>query len=274
MNTTTRPATSILSVEGADLYYELRGQGPLIALHAAPMDAASFTPLAELLAADHTVLTSDPRGISRSTVRDGNRDVTPEMRADDLAALLRHIDVGRATVFGSSGGAVSGLALIQAHPELADTVIAHEPPLAGLLDDSAELRRQTDDMIETYLAGDRRRAWEKFMATANIRLPDETFEAMFGGPIEGQAAADERFSFARMERATTFWMPDLAALRATETRLIIAIGEESTDELCDRTSRALAADLGIQPTTFPGGHVGFAEGPEAFAARLRQVLVA
>jgi hypothetical protein len=36
-------------------------------------------------------------------------------------------------------------------------------------------------MIDIYLAGDRRGVWVKFMDTANINLPDELFEAMFGG---------------------------------------------------------------------------------------------
>ena len=274
MDTSTHAATATLQVEGAELYYELRGTGPLIALHAAPMDAASFTPLAELLAVDHTVLTSDPRGINRSRVDNRDQDVTPEMRAKDLAALLDHVDAGPATLFGSSGGAVSALALTQMHPELVTTVIAHEPPLAELLSDRQQVRSQTDDMIETYLAGDRKGAWKQFMETANIHLPDEHFESMFGGRIEGQAAADEHFYFAHMERPTTFWKPDLPALRHTRVNLLVGIGEDSADELCDRTSHALATEIGIAPTLFPGGHTGFAEDPVAFSARIRDVVEA
>ena len=271
---TARPTAATLQVPGAELYYELRGHGPLIALHAAPMDAASFHRLAELLAGDRTVLTCDPRGINHSRVDHPDQDVTPEMRADDLARLLRHVDAGPATLLGSSGGAVSALALTQVNPELVDTVIAHEPPLAEVLSDCEELRAQTDDMIQTYLAGDRRGAWSRFMHTANIHLPAELFEAMFGGQLQAQAADDERFSFAHMERTTTFWKPDLPALRNTEVTLIVGLGEHSAGELCDRTSRALAAEIGIEPTVFPGGHLGFVEDPEAFAARLRDVLEA
>lgn len=271
MNTVT-PTTSTLPVENASLYYEVRGSGPLLVLHAAPMDAASFAPVADLLAVDHTVVTSDPRGINRSWVDHPDQDVTPEMRAGDLAALLRHLDAGPATVFGSSGGAVSALALVQAYPDRVRAIVAHEPPLAQLVDDTEKLRRETEDMISTYLAGDRRGTWTAFMESANIHLPPALFEELFGGEIHGQAAADELFSFAHMERATTFWTPDLAALRACGAPVVIAIGERSVDELCDRTSRALAAELGVHPQMFPGGHVGFAEDPEAFTARLREVL--
>lgn len=265
------PTTGMLDVPGARLYYEVRGDGPLLALHAAPMDAAAFEPLADLLAVDHTVLTMDPRGINRSSVDDRDRDVAPDERAGDLASLLAHVDGGPAAVFGSSGGAVSALALAQDHPDLAHTVIAHEPPLAELVEDRESLRADTDDMIATYLAGDRRGAWKKFMESADIDLPVDMFEAMFGGPIAGRAAADERFSFAHMERPTTFWKPDLETLRGADG-LIVAIGQDSAGELCDRTSRALGAELDAEPVMFPGGHIGFAEDPAAFATRLRDVL--
>lgn len=268
----TTPSAGVLAVSGADLYYEVRGDGPLVVLHAAPMDAASFTPLAELLATDHTVLTTDPRGINRSRVEDPDRDVTPDDRANDLASLVGHVDLGPAALFGSSGGAVSALALVQAHPGLAHTVISHEPPVAMLLEDRDTVRLETDDIVETYLAGDRRGAWLKFMESADIQLPDGLFEAMFGGPIEGQAAADELFSFVHMERATTFWEPDVTALREADVRLVIGIGDQSLGEMCDRTSRALAALVGVTPTMFPGGHVGYVEEPERFAERLRDVL--
>ena len=59
---------STLEVPGATLHYEVRGRGPLLALHAAPMDADAFAPVAELLADEYTVVTGDPRGIHRSMV--------------------------------------------------------------------------------------------------------------------------------------------------------------------------------------------------------------
>jgi len=272
-DTSTVPATArTLEVPGARLHYEIRGQGPLVVLVGAPMDAQSFAPLAELLAADHTVLTTDPRGINRSPVDDPDQDSTPQMRADDLSRLLTHLDAGPAAVLGSSGGAVSALALAQAHHEQVHTVIAHEPPLDELLDDREQLYVQTEDMIATYLAGDTRGAWAKFLTTANIHLPEPVFEAMFGGERDPQTAADEHFQFAHMLRATVRWQPDLAALRSTNARIVVGIGEDSAGQLCDRTSKALAAGLGIEPTMFPGGHIGFVEDPARFATRLRAVV--
>jgi pimeloyl-ACP methyl ester carboxylesterase len=264
--------TSTLEVPGARLYYEVRGAGPLLVLVGAPMDARSFAPLADLLAADHTVLTTDPRGIRRSPVDDPDRDSTPELRADDLARLITALDAGPTTVLGSSGGAVTALALVQARPELVGTVIAHEPPLIDLLDDREQLRAETEKQASTYLDGDVLGAWRLVLEQASIVLPDEVVEQMFGGERDPHDVADEHFWFAHEMRPSTYWRPDLATLGTTPARLLVGVGEESAGQLCDRTATALAAALGTEPVRFPGDHTGFADDPAAFASRLREVL--
>ncbi|MGV9308952.1 alpha/beta fold hydrolase [Nonomuraea sp. NPDC003727] len=264
--------TGTLAVPGARLHYEVRGQGPVVVLVGAPMDARSFEPLADLLSADHTVLTTDPRGINRSPVDDPGQDSTPEMRADDLSRLLTHLGAGPAAVLGSSGGAVSALALAQAHPDQVHTVIAHEPPLIELLEDREELRKGTEEIIATHLAGDARGAFRKFLEQANIFLPEEVFEHMVGGDRDPQDVADADFQHTHMLRPTVRWVPDVHALRSGKPRIVVGIGTDSAGQLCDRSSRALADTLGVEPTMFPGDHVGFAGDPERFAARLRAVL--
>lgn len=267
-STSTVVRTDTLAVPGAHLYYEVRGAGPLVVLAGAPMDAAAFGPLAELLAEQHTVLTTDPRGHRGSPLEDPEQDSTPELRADDLARLISAVDAGPAVVFGSSGGAVSALALAQARPDLISRVIAHEPPLANLLADSAAAHAATEDQIATYARGDVLGAWRKFMAAANIEMPEPVLEQVFGGDRDPAQVASERYWFAHELRGTTRWQPDTAALRALGDRIVIGIGEDSTGEVCDHTSRALAAELGLAPTMFPGGHIGFADDPATFAPRL------
>jgi pimeloyl-ACP methyl ester carboxylesterase len=261
-----------LTVPGAHLYYEVRGSGPLVVLAGAPMHADAFAPLADLLAADHTVVTTDPRGINRSRLDDPEQDSTPELRADDLARLIAHVDAGPAAVLGSSGGAVTALALVQAHPELVRTAVAHEPPFFALLDDREELTAQNEDLIATHLSGDVIGAWKKFMDMTRIALPDGMVEQIFGGERAPQDVADERRWYAHELRGTAYWQPDLAALRAAASRIVIGIGEDSTGQHCDRTSRALADALGIEPMMFPGDHTGFVTEPERFAPRLRSAL--
>ncbi|MER7129467.1 alpha/beta fold hydrolase [Streptosporangium saharense] len=266
--------TGTLRVADATLHYEIRGEGPLVALVGAPMDAASFAPLADLLATDHTVLTTDPRGLNRSVQDDPERDSTPQLRADDLALLIEHLDRGPATVFGSSGGAVTALALAVAHPGRAHTVIAHEPPLNHVLDDPAARDAAVEDIIATYASGDVGGAWVKFLVNANIPLsPDEEHEE-HEEPTgqDPQRVADERFWFLHEMRETTRWRPDVAALRDGPVRVVVGVGQDSAGQFCDLTSAALATALGTEPTVFPGGHIAFADDPEGFAPRLREVL--
>jgi len=260
-----------LKVSDAELYYEVRGSGPLLVLVGAPMDADAFAPLADLLAADHTVLTTDPRGVKRSTLEAGGTS-RPDQRADDLARLIRHVDAGPAVVLGSSGGAVSALALAQDHPELVRTVIAHEPPLDRLLPDADELLAKSEKLMADYLAGDVTGAWKQFFAVANIQLSDEVVEMMFGADRDPEQLATERFWFGHEMRESISWLPDFDRLRAAD--VVVGIGEESTGQLCDRTSTALADGLGVEPTRFPGDHTGFVERPEAFAKTLHDLLEA
>jgi pimeloyl-ACP methyl ester carboxylesterase len=236
------------------------------------MDARSYEALADLLADSYTVLTTDPRGINRSPVDDPNTDSTPQRRADDMFRLFKHLDAGPAVILGSSGGAVTGLALLEEHPEQVSTVIAHEPPLIELLDDRDKLRTGTEEMIAIYSTGDVIGAWAKFMAQANFDLPEGALEHMFGGDRDPKYVADELRWFTHELRETVCWQPNLTTLQGFGTRIMVGIGEESSGQLAERTSLALAKALGLTPTIFPGGHTGFADNPVAFAPRLREIL--
>lgn len=268
----TDPRQSVVEVPGARLYYEIRGQGPLIVLLGAPMDAAAFAPLAEALATDHTVMTCDPRGIHRSTVNDPDADSTPEDRATDVAHLLEAVNAGAAAVFGSSGGAVSALVLVQQRPDLVTTLIAHEPPLDELLPNRDAQRAVTQDVCMTYLSGDILGGWRKFLSQAGIAMPVETLEQFFGPDRDPQTLADERYWFAHELRPSTWWHPNFEVLRNSTTQIIVGIGEDSAGQACDHTARALAAELRLDPTLFVGGHTGFIAEPHRFANTLRAVL--
>lgn len=266
------PVTDTLDVPGAHLYHEVRGNGPLIVLLGTPMNADAFAPLADLLAVDHTVLTTDPRGIGRSPVDDPDASPTIATRADDIARLVAHVGArGPVTLLGSSGGAVTALGLAELRPDVVDTVIAHEPPLTELLPDREELRASREETIRLWFAGDHVGSWRNFLVGAGIEMPEDIFQAIFAHP-NPQSVADTDYQNGHLMRPTTHWLPDLDALRGGAPRIVVGIGEASAGQVCDRTSRALAERLGVEPTTFPGGHVGFAEDPTAFLPHLRALL--
>jgi hypothetical protein len=75
--------------------------------------------------------------------------------------------------------------------------------------------------------------------------------------------------------------PDFDALGSASTRIVLAAGEESGDQLASRGAFAVAERIGTKPVMFPSHHAGFLGGeygqagaPDAFAAKLREVLAA
>ena len=68
------------------------------------------------------------------------------------------------------------------------------------------------------------------------------------------------------------YVPDFAALQASSVQVVGAAGDETKGEPPHRAAIAVAERLGTQPVMFPGDHGGFGIQPEAFAAKLRDVL--
>lgn len=268
-----------LDVPGARLHYEVRGAGPLLLVLGSPMVAAEFLALAHAMAGDHTVLTYDPRGYGQSPIEnpsDPAQDATPELRADDVAAILDALGAESADVFGSSGGAVTGLALATRYPGRVRTLVAHEPPLLELLPDAPRRRAATEEIIATFHRDGVEAAWTAFMVNAGFDLSDPHAGPPPGpeptaGELAKQLADSARF-FDHELRHTTRYVPDVAALGAGPARIVVGLGAESGHLLTDATTRALAALLDQEPVIFPGDHGGFMGVPGEFASTLRAVL--
>lgn len=259
-----------LDVTGARLHYEVRGHGPALCVIGSPMSAAEFAPLAHALADDHTVVTYDPRGFAGSPVDDPDGRSNPDLRADDVVAILDDLGFESADVFGSSGGAVTGLALVVRNPGRVGTLVAHEPPLLELLDDADAHRAATLDTVETFRTEGFHAAWRKFMVNAGFDLGDGPGPTA-DGPTEKDEAEAARF-FVHDLVPTSHYVPDFDALGASASRIVIGLGADSGHLVTTRTSEAVAARLGMGTTVFPGDHGGFMRAPGEFAARLREVL--
>jgi pimeloyl-ACP methyl ester carboxylesterase len=250
-----------------------------------PMTAGGFSALASHFP-DRTVVTYDPRGLGRSTRKDGRVENTPALQAQDVLAVIEALGAGPVEMFGSSGGAVTALELVTAHPDDVLTLVAHEPPLIPVLPDAAQALRARAGVRDTYEANGFGAGMAAFMAMASWQgeYTDEFLgqpapdPAMFGMPAGDDGTRDDPLLSDR-SWAITSYRPDADALRAAPTRVVIAVGEESAGTVTARTSAAAAELLGQQPTVFPshhggflGGESGYAGQPEAFARRLRDVL--
>jgi pimeloyl-ACP methyl ester carboxylesterase len=263
--------THSVTVPGARLHYVVRGAGPLLLVIGSPMGAAEFAPLADALASDHTVVTYDPRGYGGSAVDDPDAPSGVEQRADDVNAILDHLGAESADLFGSSGGAVTGLALAARHPGRVGTLVAHEPPLLELLPDAEQQRANTEAIIDTFHRDGFEAAWIHFMRNAGFDVaPDD---APTGPPESEEDEIRQTARFFDIDlRPTTQYLPDIEALKAGPSRVVIGIGEDSRHLLTYQTSMALCELLGTAPAMFPGDHGGFMGAPAEFADTLRKVL--
>jgi pimeloyl-ACP methyl ester carboxylesterase len=276
--TSAQPIVRNLAVPGATLHYEVRGTGPVLAVIGSPMTASEFAAVADALAVDHTVVTYDPRGLGASPIDDPAQDSTPELRADDVAAILDDLGGGPADVFGSSGGAVTGLALAAKYPGWVRTLVAHEPPLLELLPaaEAAKQRAATQEIIATFHSDGPGAAMAKFMATAGFDQSDDGAPVPQGPPPASDEMAKQLADLSRFFNhellCTTRYVPDPEALKSS--RIVVGIGAESEHLITYGTSLALCRLLGVEPVIFPGDHGGFMSAPAEFADTLRAVLSA
>ena len=286
----TEPRTQTLDVPGARLRYDIRDAGtesdaPVLMMIALPMDASGFATLAEHFR-DRTVVTYDPRGVGRSERTDGARESTPDQHADDLHRLLAALGAGPVEVFGSSGGAVNGLALVARHPEQVRTLVAHEPPAAQVLPDREQALAAAVHIHETYEREGFGPAMAKFLALTSMKGPipagfgeqAPSNPGDFGLPTEDDGSRDDPL-LGQSIVGTTHYEHDFDALRAASTRIVIGAGTESEGELAHRAALTVAERLGTEAVLFPSHHGGFLGGefgwkgePDAFAATLREVL--
>jgi pimeloyl-ACP methyl ester carboxylesterase len=285
-----------VDVPGATLSYVVRGDladatadRPPLLLCGSPMDATGFGSLADRVP-DRVLVLVDPRNTGHSLREDPTAAVTPEEHAEDLHALVEALGAGPVDVFASSGAAVNFLFLAAAHPDDVRILVAHEPPMAGLLPDAEAIAATCDDMVATYDASGFGPAMARFIGLVMHRGPVGEEQraapapdpAMFGLPTDDDGSREDPL-MANLRGGGVTRVPDLEAVRAASTRVVVAVGEDSggpaDGEIAGRAAHAVAAALGQQAVVFPGGHNGFLDGefgqtgkPDEFAQRLREVL--
>jgi pimeloyl-ACP methyl ester carboxylesterase len=288
MTTMTEPTTHTLEAPGATIAYDVRetdSPAPVLLLIASPMGAGGFVTLASHFP-DRTVVTYDPRGVERSVKVDPASQSTPEQHADDLHRIIDELDAGPVDLFASSGGAINAQALVAAHPEQVRTLIDHEPPLAAILPDREGAMAFVQAIADTYQRSGFGPAMAQFILAVSHKGPfTSEFAAqpppdpqMFGLPTEDDGTRTDPLLAQNMV-SSTHYVPDFDALRAASTRIVIAAGAESEGEMARRGAEAVAERLGTKLVIFPSGHGGFLGGeygqtgePDAFAAKLREVL--
>jgi pimeloyl-ACP methyl ester carboxylesterase len=104
-------------VNGLKMYYEIHGTGfPLVVLHGAFMTIGAMGDLVPALAEARQVVAVELQGHGRTA--DVDRSLSYEQMGDDVGALLRHLGIEQADVFGYSMGGGVALQVAIRHPEV------------------------------------------------------------------------------------------------------------------------------------------------------------
>ena len=110
-------------VNGLKMYYEIYGQGkPLILVHGGGSTIqTNFEKIIPLLAKNRQVIALELQAHGRTN--DRNADLTFEQDADDIAALLKNLNIDKADFFGFSNGGTTTLQIAIRHPKIVDKII-------------------------------------------------------------------------------------------------------------------------------------------------------
>lgn len=271
----TRESTSgVVQVNGADIYYEIRGAGPTLLLIApGGGDGGVFDRVADDLADEFTVVTYDRRGNSRSPRPRGWSRTTVEEQADDAAGLLQTMGLAPAAVFGTSLSAIIALDLAIRHPTRVRGAIIHESGLFSVLQNPREVMAAGQAMIQRGLetggpAGG-------LAAALRLSYGDRTYEAIdqkVRDRLQGNGEV-----FLNIERSLMSYRPSEAGLASVKIPVYVLIASEGPGSRAPapffgEVAKWLASRLNTRPGAVPGTHGDYLDHPERFAGALRSML--
>lgn len=110
-------------VNGLKMYYEIYGQGkPLVLIHGGGSTIQSnFGKVIPLFAKNRKVIAVELQAHGRTS--DRNADLSFEQDADDIATLLKNLNIDRADFFGFSNGGTTTLQIAIRHPEIVNKIV-------------------------------------------------------------------------------------------------------------------------------------------------------
>ena len=110
-------------VNGLKMYYEIYGQGkPLVLIHGGGSTIQSnFGKVIPLFAKNRKVIAVELQAHGRTS--DRNADLSFEQDADDIATLLKNLNIDKADFFGFSNGGTTTLQIAIRHPEIVNKIV-------------------------------------------------------------------------------------------------------------------------------------------------------
>jgi pimeloyl-ACP methyl ester carboxylesterase len=116
-------AGNYASVNGIKMYYEIHGEGkPLVLIHGGGSTIESnYAQVLPLFARHYKVIAVELQAHGHTSDRDVPE--TFEQDADDVAGLLKQLNISKANILGFSNGGTSTIQIAIRHPKLVDKIV-------------------------------------------------------------------------------------------------------------------------------------------------------
>ncbi len=255
--------------EGAKLYFEETGTGyPIIFVHEFGSDHREWETQVRFFSREYRCITYAARGYTPSDVPDDAALYGQEHAVDDVAAVLRHLGIGRAHVVGLSMGGFATLLFGIRYPQMASALVVAGAGSGAPKQEHASFKAGQQERAAKLLA----QGWKGELAQETghgptriqLKHKDPRGWAEFVQHLEehstlGSARTMQRYQGAR--DSIFDWEPQLKQMQVPT---LLAVGDE--DGPCIETNIFLKqvlpnAGLWIHPRT---GHAINLEEPAAF----------
>lgn len=148
--------TGFAEIGGAQVYYELAGEGPVLVLvHAGIADARMWDEQFQTFAESFRVVRYDRRGFGRTQTMEGGS----YSHHEDLHGLLRFLGIERASLVGCSQGGKTVMDFALEHPSVTQALVLVASALGGF-EFEGEQPRQFEELVRADEAGDHERVNE------------------------------------------------------------------------------------------------------------------
>jgi len=254
--------TGTVGVNGAEVYYEVAGEGePLVLVHAGISDSRMWDAQADAFTRHYRTIRHDLRGFGRSPMVEG-----PYSHHADLLALLDALDIGRSAFVGCSmgGGAVIDFAL--ENPERVDSLVLVGSAVGGFEFDEGT-PQEWDELVAADEAGDLERVseLEVRMWVDGPRRGPEVVDPAVRDLVRGMNLIALKNEALELGEERELQPPAATRLSQIRAPTLVLVGE------VDRTRTLAAADLlakdlpNARKVVMPGtAHLPNMERPEEF----------
>ncbi|MEO7456051.1 MAG: alpha/beta hydrolase [Gemmatimonadaceae bacterium] len=247
----------MITLGDLNVHYEQRGQGdPILLIHGLGSSTEDWEPQVAALEGRYTVVAYDVRGHGRTAKPSGK--YTMNQFADDAAALLQHLKLGRVHVMGLSMGGMIAFQLAADHPELVRSLIIVNSGPEMILRTWKEKMAIAQRRAIVRMMGMRK--WGEVLSTRLLPLPEHgALRATF---IE-RWARNDKAAYLRALNALVGWSVSAKLPGITCPVLVVGADQDYTPVAFKQayTSKMPNARLVVIPDS---RHMMPVERPEAF----------